>query len=605
MIWTPTETQRKLESKILAEISKDELWKHVEHLCSIGEKFAGSPEEKKACDYFVKSVKEYGVPIEVYEFDSFLSYGRGPGDKAELSVTYPENFSVKCQSHAMSGSMPLIEEELVDVGAGESKDYEGKEVKGKVVLVDFAALWAPERLYIAQEKGAKAQITISGDPVIHDMVVTTIWGTPTRESSARIPKIPIVSVTNEDGRRLRELCKRGPVKVKMMVEVWRGWKKVRLPIVTIKGAEEPDKYFLIGGHYCSWGDGMTDNVGGDAIFIEMAKIFWKYRDQLKRGVKIAWWPGHSQGRYSGSTWFADNFWEDLNKNCVACMIIDSPGVKGATRWSSHSSSDLYQFNKQNTEEYSKDIMGEKIPVRHSTMVSRSGDQSFTGIGLSSLGSGSGIPADSPLRGKTTGGSGGGWWWHSLNDTIDKGDKDLLPLPMKMGMINILKVCNSPILPVEFEPVADDYLQVSKELNEGARGMFDVSPLINRAEELKVEAKNLEQYLSKLMSRYEKFETEEDKERFEEVFKAINESLLKMTRILISTFNTQCGRFEQDPAIRIPPLPVLQPIKELATLDPKTDDARFLKTGLIRERNKVIDSLDRAIDIAKVIQSIKV
>ena len=28
--------------------------------------------------------------------------------------------------------------------------------------------------------------------------------------------------------------------------------------------------------------------------------------------KIAWWPGHSTGRYAGSTWFADAFALDLD-----------------------------------------------------------------------------------------------------------------------------------------------------------------------------------------------------------------------------------------------------------------------------------------------------
>ncbi|MFQ6054063.1 MAG: M28 family peptidase, partial [Candidatus Bathyarchaeia archaeon] len=409
-----------------SEIDKEKLWSHVEYLCGIGEKFSGTPESKRAVDYFVDSVKEYGVAIEVHEFEAFLSYPSHDRSRdAELKVVEPEEFTLECQSHAMSASNPTIERELVDVGPGDLEDYEGKDVEGKVVLVDFAALWAPERLWIAQQKGAAGQITISGDPVIHDMIVTTIWGTPTRESSERIPRIPIVSVKHEDGMRLRELCRKGPVKIRMKVDIWRGRSKVYLPVVTIRGREEPDKYFLVHGHFCSWGDGMTDNVGGNAHFIEMAKILWKYRDRLRRGVKIAWWPGHSQGRYAGSTWFVDNFWEDLNENCIGQMNIDSPGVIGATEWYSRSSSELYHFNKSNMEEFSKEFIGAPINVRHSTWVFRAGDQSFTGIGVSRLGCNTNIPADSPLKGKTTGGGAGGWWWHTLQDTIDKGDKELL------------------------------------------------------------------------------------------------------------------------------------------------------------------------------------
>ena len=47
-------------------------------------------------------------------------------------------------------------------------------------------------------------------------------------------------------------------------------------------------------------------------------------------MKVAWWVGHSYGRYAGSTWYCDTFFSDLRKNCVGYMDIDSPGVKGAT-----------------------------------------------------------------------------------------------------------------------------------------------------------------------------------------------------------------------------------------------------------------------------------
>ncbi|GAG99990.1 unnamed protein product, partial [marine sediment metagenome] len=74
MLIKPSEEQKKLESEVRADVDKEKLWKHVEYLCGIGEKFSGTPESKKAVDYFVKSVKEHDVPIEVHEFDSYLSY---------------------------------------------------------------------------------------------------------------------------------------------------------------------------------------------------------------------------------------------------------------------------------------------------------------------------------------------------------------------------------------------------------------------------------------------------------------------------------------------------------------------------------------------------
>lgn len=596
-----SEGKRKLEREVRSEVDKEKLWKHVVYLCGIGEKFSGTAEEKRAADYVVRSVKDCGVPIEVYEFDAFLSYPSHDRSKdAELKVISPEEFSLECQSHAMSASMPMIEKELVDVGAGDLEDYDGKNIEGKVVLVDFAALWAPERLWIAQQKGAVGQIAISGDPVIHDMIVTTIWGTPTRESSERIPKIPIVSVKYQDGIRLRELCRKETVKIRMRVDIWKGWSRVHLPVVTIKGSEDPDKYFLIHGHFCSWGDGMTDNVGGSAQFIEMAKLFWKHRHRLKRGVKIAWWPGHSHGRYAGSTWFVDNFWEDINENCVGQMNIDSPGVIGATEWISSSSPELYHFNEYNMDEFSEEFVKAPIKVQHSTWVFRAGDQSFTGIGVSRLGCNTNIPTDSPLKGKTTGGGAGGWWWHTLQDKIDKGDKELLSLSMKVNATTALRLCNAPILPFNFEPVADDFIAVLKELQEASKGNYDLSSLIDKAETMKQEARKLENHLEKVMLTYCDY-SEEEKSRARETLRRIDRNLLNIVRLLMPTYCTCLGRFDQDPAIRIPPLPLLQPVKKLADMDQSSDEARFLKTGLMRHRNLVFHALKEAVDVMKAIQ----
>jgi len=49
---------------------------------------------------------------------------------------------------------------------------------------------------------------------------------------------------------------------------------------------------------------------------------------------MAWWAGHSTGRYGGSAWFADTFAQDLAENCVIQMNCDSPGCRWATSYRS-------------------------------------------------------------------------------------------------------------------------------------------------------------------------------------------------------------------------------------------------------------------------------
>ena len=62
---------------------------------------------------------------------------------------------------------------------------------------------------------------------------------------------------------------------------------------------------LVHGHYDCWEVGVGDNATGDATLLELARVLWVIARRLRRSVKLAWWPGHSTGRYAGSTWFAD------------------------------------------------------------------------------------------------------------------------------------------------------------------------------------------------------------------------------------------------------------------------------------------------------------
>jgi hypothetical protein len=77
--------------------------------------------------------------------------------------------------------------------------------------------------------------------------------------------------------------------------------------------------------------------------------------------------------------------------------------------------------------------------------------------------------------------------------------------------------------------------------------------------------------------------------------AANRALMKISRALVPLAYTRGDPFRHDLALPIPPLAGLQPVRELATLDPSTDAARFAIAGLVRERNRVVHALREALD----------
>jgi hypothetical protein len=74
---------------------------------------------------------------------------------------------------------------------------------------------------------------------------------------------------------------------------------------------------------------------------------------------------------------------------------------------------------------------------------------------------------------------------------------------------------------------------------------------------------------------------------------LNDLLIQASKILTSTFYTHAGRYDQDPAYGIPSLPGLQEAKKLAGMAPSSDEAGFLRTGMVREMNRVDSQISSA------------
>src|SRR5262249_19993084 len=156
-----------------------------------------------------------------------------------------------------------------------------------------------------------------------------------------------------------------------------GWRITPLLTAEIRGTDESDNFVLLSGHHCSWYFGAMDNGTADATILEVARILARNRAELRRGVRIAFWPGHTHGRYSGSTWYFDHFWEDLHDHCVLHVNADSTGARGAT---------IYRaLAMPETRSFALDVIRDAIGVEaEPERQSRAGDQSFWGCGVPSI-----------------------------------------------------------------------------------------------------------------------------------------------------------------------------------------------------------------------------
>ena len=563
--------------EVLDQVRRDEMWRLTEVFSEL-DRTSSTEGERRAADYLEQQLEALGVPHHRYEFDSFLSIPIS----ASLAVTVPESFDVSALVPAFSTSTAPggLAGEMVYVGPTDpeivttrDEDFAGIDLEGRIALL--RGYPSPELIYQSERAGAVGAVCIAPSPRLVNMIVSSVWGHPTREDTERLPKIPIVSITETDGRRLEELARQARIQVQLEAKTDTGWKRIPLVIAEIPGAVEPKKFVLIANHIDSWHEGVTDSATGNASLLELARVLNENQGGLGRSVRIAWWPGHSTGRYSGSTWYADNFYEDLYRHAVGYMAIDSPGVRSATELEPEGMWELKGFLEG--------VMRERTEFRGEINRSyRYNDESMWGIGVPSLTVYPAIPLDSQDRAKDAAGSAYGYWWHTIEDSLDKADRDLLLRDTKIFLAMLWPLATQEVLPYDFEPVV---VQMEAQIGEYARAAgesWDFGPLLESVEGFSAAAQQLKARRAAAQG---------------DAVAAANEDSMAVSRAINPVLFTIAGPFHHDPARQFPLFPGLSASAELAELDPASEKSGFIQTELLRETNRIQRALARATCIA--------
>ena len=559
-----------LEKKILEELSENNLIQHVREISKY-DRMSGSEDETRAVDYVAKKLESYGINVQQYRFEAYV----GRPESAEVQVLSPDNRKILGVASALT---PSCQEgmvgELIYVGPGDEDSFARADVRGKVLLIDGIA--EPEIAKRADEKDAVGEIFIN-DENPHEGTVSVVWGTPRWETAHLLPATPCVSINQNDGEYLKTLVKNKPVEVKVTTHAWRGWTKLPVLIGTIPGRAE-NRFTLLSGHIDSWYYGAMDNATANAMVIEVGRVMSKNRRALRRGLKLAFWSGHSHARFSGSTMYADNFWGELEKGCIAHVNADSIGSQAAT-----------VLTEAAVMPETRDLAAAAVAkITHQELsghaFSRMGDQSFWGIGIPSVfNSLSEIPTDSEVKTVSLFGpspTGIGWWWHTVYDTSDKIDSKLLLRDTKVYALVTLALCTDLIIPLNYYRTATELKNQLSKLK--TTGPIDLRLLRSKTEILRRKLGDLNA-LSKRKSLNEK--------RAE----LVNSGLIRLSRILVPIMQTRSGRFDHDLAVSIPPVPCLEQVRKLAELDPSTDEFKFRTVGARRDLNQLYAALDEAIE----------
>jgi hypothetical protein len=443
-------------------------------------------------------------------------------------------------------------------------------VAGRIVLTEGFSMPGPVQAF--ERRGAIAQIYIHPGERIHEGICTSIWGAPTHESIGRKPSTPVACISRPDGEALVEELNLGVVRAAVKTQLREGWMRCLLPTVEIAGTEDPDEFLLVHGHYDSWYEGIGDNATGDAALLELARVLWRLRSSLKRSVRIAWWPGHSTGRYAGSTWYADTFAHDLDEKCIAQLDIDSPGCAGATAYEEV----MWMAEADALCRASiRDAVGVE-PGRVRPL--RAGDYSFNQIGPTGLYMLlSNIPLEERKRRGyyAVGGCGGNTAWHTPDDLMPVADLEILRRDLAVYLTTIIRILNAPLHPFDYTQTVDELASAIGQYQQAAASDLDFGPIVRELAGLRDD----------LQAWRTDAETRLGGARGDAVLRRrLNGVLRRVARLLVPLNYARGERFDHDPALKFGTVPRLE-----ATLGLPSASAEikpFLKVGLVREANKV-------------------
>ena len=581
-----------LEKKIIEELSGDEAFRHIMKISEeIPTRMAGTEECKRMAEYLRDQMLSYGIPAEICEFDALVGFT----GTAKLMVLEPEKRVIQCNPfvHTANSTDAGIQGELVFVGSGAVADYEGKNVRGKITMSELS--YSPprqEKQRIAAEKGSIAQIMINWGPSDSRTLaygsVKSPWGNPTPANISDMPRIISITISRADGEYLIGLYEKGLVKVWLSAECPAKWCRSQNTFGLLEGAEEPEKFVIFGGHMDSWGGGVTCNATGNFAVLEAVRALARYREELKRSIRVAFWSCHETGTMVGSSWYVDTFWDDIDRNAILYINVDSPGMKDSSIYAVSSSPEIARFHQA----IDKKLYDGEVQRRR---LAHTGDQSFMGIGVPSL---SGRTEYSAEQIKRWHGANLAPWHHSDDMTLDKMDVELVLKAMKIYVAYLVRLSNTPVLPFEYVSVGNELKGRLKEIASEVGTRLDLSLPLKYAEQFISNAQTLDIRLEALRKETEGAPSWKNNTKVG----TANKLQSKLSRVLHPINHSIANRYGFDNyglTGLTSVIPCLYETKTLATMDTNSTEYRILRTHLVQQVNRVSDSLRDAVELIEV------
>lgn len=298
----------------------------LEGLAAFGPKRAGSPADQKAGDYMHDRFVAAGFKDVRFESFTFPAHSVA---SSSLSLTiaggaHPAAHEVFAYSGAGS-----VDADVVYVGTGHETDYAGKDVTGKVVLVDADSLFHRTSQYaLIRSHGGAAMLYASLSPENLIQVGTVA------DAEDGLGPMPAIAIGHDDGAALESAIAAGKtVHAAMSVTASVAPATGRNVVATLPGTVPGA--LLVGAHYDTWFTGSVDNSSGSAALVELASAL-AARTAPRHTLYFVAYDAEEVGLFGGYDFLRHHIVTGA-RDVMAFVNLEMPSAKGTgTRALAHS-----------------------------------------------------------------------------------------------------------------------------------------------------------------------------------------------------------------------------------------------------------------------------
>ena len=308
---------RSASETMLGAVDTDALMRHAREFAR-RVKLSGTPEELESFRYLQKCMEEFGYRTTLLSHEAYISL---PGS-SRVAV---EGRQLRSITHSMSAATSAdgISADLIYVGEGDEASIQRRDVRER--SLSSTAL-PPRRSPRSPPAPVRWASSISARTSISTKCASRRSGEarPSTHGGSSRPLSFVRSPGTTASRCASDASATNPSASPCTRKSTRAGARRRCwPQNWIQKRSYPDAPFILfSGHHDTWHYGVMDNGAANATMLETARTLARRRAEWRRGLRICFWSGHSHGRYSGSAWYADEYWDELERRCAVHVNVD-------------------------------------------------------------------------------------------------------------------------------------------------------------------------------------------------------------------------------------------------------------------------------------------